>query len=621
MFRCRDIWDPRLGTTDDGNLCHRLLLSGTYSCVTHFCPDCDFGGLCDETCGYCFGENAEHEFCDNAYDDFQGRGSCNALLASGLSCETDFCHDCRFAGFCSDSCSLCDASLPPTASLLLQRDLAATAAHRAATAASAEGEGDGASADGAAGGEGGADALSPVGPDLIQEPANGTEVSRAPKNISFVSQWCLWFGTSGKDGTQEEQEGASLDGRFAASEVVDDNRDAGAASEVHGMHSFCQPPTMWIVLLPAAGFVLCAAFGFCYGCCCIDSDDRAAMSMVGVGGPAAPGGRRRDIGHVGRRGSTASMASISSLSSQSSLSSNRKHYKKKEKQAQRMQNENYDTVNPLYPGRAEGYDPRAFDLETPPRSPPNERDYNHRHGSFRGGKAPRPTREGFVENWDARASTKSDREIDAIYGGGSGGGGGGRPQSSLEFRPTHFQSVIHDMSVGELRDSCRGLHLPVDSTTSVDAMRDILVRYYAGVSRNGSQANGSVSAPTSPRDELIGVEDGAGGGIDDPTGGGGGGPIPDLREDLVLIEQMDPQELRELCDEQFPERARSGELTSWDVGRMRTELAEQLREELRGEQQVGGGSSRPAAAPAKKQAKPAATSKNMRRPSIVNWLV
>ena len=303
-----------------------------------------------------------------------------------------------------------------------------------------------------------------------------------------------------------------LDDDLAASEVVDDHTTglldedtSGQPSEANGLHAFCQPPVLWILMLPLAGFVLCFVSGFCYSCCCIDpaSPDNSA---VGIDTTAQRIQNARLIerqvesrlartkeGFVaqwpssgsGRRDSISSMASISSLSSQSSHQSARKKRGREGGRKERkrwsmyggrersigVQNPDataWDTVNPLYPD-AESWKRRprngtipenfsgAFDFESPPRSPPPEREMAFDFDDAGS--------DGYVARW---SEDRGKREPAPHI-------------SRLEFSPANYASVVNGMSLAELRDSCAELQLDSGSSPSpsTEDMRAQLLRYYA----------------------------------------------------------------------------------------------------------------------------------------------
>jgi hypothetical protein len=390
---------------------------------------------------------------------------------------------------------LCDPSVRASSSVSLQRHLAASAALSLRTA----GADDALTAESGAGTRaGGHDDGGPaVTATSTVVPLNRT-VTVPPRrssyaNVSVVSQWCLWFGST-------------TDDDLAASEVVDDHTTgrtglldedtSGQPSEANGLHAFCQPPVLWILLLPLTGFVLCFVTGFCYSCFCIHpaSPDTSA---VGIKSTAQRTHNARLVERQvesrlartkeGRRDedSVSSMASVSSLSSQSSHQTPRKKRGREGGRKERkrwsthggrersigVQNPDataWDTVNPLYPD-AESWKRRprngtipenfsgAFDFESPPRSPPPEREMAFDFDDAGS--------DGYVARW---SEDRGKREPAPHI-------------SRLEFSPANYASVVNGMSLAELRDSCAELQLDSGSSpsASTEDMRAQLLRYYA----------------------------------------------------------------------------------------------------------------------------------------------
>ena len=404
--------------------CSSLIAQGTYSCASHFCTSCDFAGLCDLSCEFCK-ENAEPTpVCTNPYDDFQGPGACDSQIAGGhMTCADDFCETCTYAGFCVLSCAGCGTNSANT---------------------------------------GGA-ALAPV---ILSSGAGETEPGTnssagQESELEAADSWCLWFGA--------------------------------ALSNT----KFCAHPLLWVAILPMTG-ALCGLILGCYlGCRApprmrkrmptevigvrdrdTEGDEiggleerpagfsRQARDNAGFTAGAAKAtqqdGLRRSDKHLrtsGRRASFASSASSSSVFTQSS--SRVKHSRTRSWVQQ-------NTANPVATDvewsasdtggrRRSGMVVRsehAFDLETPPPSPPNE---------------------------------LTDDEVEMEV---SDSGGTPRP---LQLTPDDFLVLIDDMTDDEVMQSCRelGLLTMVKNPRNYHQLRQVLRAHYAG------EDSTSFAAPTS----------------------------------------------------------------------------------------------------------------------------
>lgn len=403
------------GTGDAGqrSQCSSLIAQGTYSCASHFCTSCDFAGLCDLSCEFCK-ENAEPTpVCTNPYDDFQGPGACDSQIAGGhMTCAQDFCETCTYAGFCVLSCAGCGTNSVNT---------------------------------------GGAAIVPVVSSSGGGETGPGTNSSAGLESeLEAADSWCLWFGA--------------------------------ALSNT----KFCAHPLVWVAILPMTG-ALCGLILGCYLGCRAPPRMRKRMAteVIGVrdrdtegdeiGGleerPAGfsrqargnaeftagaakatqQDGLRRSDKHLrtsGRRASFASSASSSSVFTQSS--SRVKHSRTRSWVQQ-------NTANPVATDvewsasdtggrRRSGMVVRsehAFDLETPPPSPPNE---------------------------------LTDEEVEME---GSDSGGTPRP---LQLTPEDFLVLIDDMTDDEVVQSCRelGLLTMVKNPRNNHQLRQVLRAHYAG---------------------------------------------------------------------------------------------------------------------------------------------
>eukprot|EP01052_Picozoa_sp_SAG31_P007097 SAG31_NODE_334_length_17513_cov_10.799989_5_plen_1508_part_00 len=92
--------------TDYSSICEVVISSGLNTCEDNFCAFCDQAHSCDHTCHLPCGDGAAPEpACESDRSHM-----CDALIAGGLSCETDFCASCgENSGACDHTCELpCD---------------------------------------------------------------------------------------------------------------------------------------------------------------------------------------------------------------------------------------------------------------------------------------------------------------------------------------------------------------------------------------------------------------------------------------------------------------------------------------------------------------------------------
>lgn len=324
--------------------CNELIAQGTYSCASHFCTSCDFAGLCDLSCEFCKENEEPTPVCTNPYDDFQGAGACDSQISGGhMTCAEDFCETCTYAGFCVLSCGGCGTHTGDVEEVT--------------------------------------DFVTPPAPAVEPEPAtNSSAGQNVPAGeLETADSWCLGFGPNLSN------------------------------------TKFCAHPLLWVSILPMTG-ALCGLFMGCWlGCRApprmrklmatdvvgiretdTDGDEIGGLEerTVGVSGQARgdagstaaagtaahqAGLRKSDrqLRTSGRRGSFASSASSSSVFTQSS---SRVKHSRTRKWVQQ------NTANPVatdmeWFGSETGERRRAsmvlrpehaFDLETPPGSPPNE---------------------------------------------------------------------------------------------------------------------------------------------------------------------------------------------------------------------------------------------------------
>eukprot|EP01043_Picozoa_sp_COSAG02_P046619 COSAG02_NODE_4378_length_5431_cov_10.940735_4_plen_506_part_00 len=327
--------------------CNELIVQGTYSCASHFCTSCDFAGLCDLSCQFCKQNDEPAPVCTNPYDDFQGPGACDSQISGGhMTCAEDFCETCTYAGFCVLSCGDCGTNTGHTDDVEEVTEI-----------------------------------VVPPAPAVELEPATNSSAGQdvPAGELETADSWCLGFG-------------ATLSNT-----------------------KFCAHPLLWVSILPMTG-ALCGLFmGCCLGCRApprmrkrmatevvgiretdTDGDEIGGLEerTAGVSGQARgdagsgavagtasyqDGLRKSDrqLRTSGRRGSFASSASSSSVFTQSS---SRVKHSRTRKWVQQ------NTANPVatdteWSGSETGERRRAsmvlrpehaFDLETPPGSPPNE---------------------------------------------------------------------------------------------------------------------------------------------------------------------------------------------------------------------------------------------------------
>jgi hypothetical protein len=432
------------GTDDTSSTrspCNALIAQGTYSCASHFCTSCDFAGLCDLSCEFCKENDEPTPVCTNPYDDFQGPGACDTQISSGhMTCDEDFCETCTYAGFCVLSCGGCGAS---------------------------SGNTDGADGTNSA-------ALEPLvsssssSPPVPVSPESNSSVAQAAEEESADS-WCLWFG-------------------------------AGLSNT-----KYCAHPLLWVSILPMTGALCGLILGCCLGCRApprmrkrmpteivgirdmdIDGDDiggleeraggTAAQTWGGSSG-AADGGasaqhdgmRRSDKPDLrtsgGRRASFASSASSSSVFTQSS--SRVKHSRTRKWVQQNTANPVAADIEGTGSGSELGAGGRrrsgmvlrpehAFDLETPPPSPPNE----------------------LMDDEDGMA------EADSV----------GTP-TPLQLTAEDFLAVIDEMTDQEVAQSCRELGLLAGvKHPRQHQLRQALRAHYAG---DSEASQGPAPAPAS----------------------------------------------------------------------------------------------------------------------------
>ena len=118
-------------TYDDAyNSCTSLLKAG-FSCKDTFCSTCEYAHMCDKICSLCpkAGQKVKPPpppspppenkagfklACPDRYDQSNGAGSCQKLIALGYSCKTDFCAKCQQAKYCDGSCNSCPPPPPPS---------------------------------------------------------------------------------------------------------------------------------------------------------------------------------------------------------------------------------------------------------------------------------------------------------------------------------------------------------------------------------------------------------------------------------------------------------------------------------------------------------------------------
>ena len=154
-------------TAEHVSPCTELLSLGNYSCGEHFCPDCDFRGLCDATCGLCEYDSNDAGDCENAYDalNLAGPYGCSSLMQNhGLTCVADFCPSCGHRGFCSHMCGFCEA-----------------------------------------------DPTWPQLPDGLQaQPPGQAPLPAQPPNGTQTFYWCLMFGAGSEAGTADRNTSALL---------------------------------------------------------------------------------------------------------------------------------------------------------------------------------------------------------------------------------------------------------------------------------------------------------------------------------------------------------------------------------------------------------------------------
>ena len=239
--------------------CTQLLAPfGRLTCDEHFCPECDFRGLCDATCGICQrGRLAYEEFeCGesrtNAYDTLTP-GGCQALLQSGLTCVADFCSDCAHRGFCDYECEFCEVPPPATEPVgeegnpeedgRNEEDDSEPAANSSSTSQLQS------------------DSSEPLGEPASE--ATGPEPAAEPA-VEGASQEPQTVETEGDSAATVESKANTTKAEWCLSFTVGDRAKGNDAQG--SMETFlCHSPIVWIASLLTFGCVVCSCAGFCIG--------------------------------------------------------------------------------------------------------------------------------------------------------------------------------------------------------------------------------------------------------------------------------------------------------------------------------------------------------------------